>query len=93
MGFYTPPSIEYDFSARGTRSIRRSCFLEQAGILTQRRRDYFADILVEDKVIVETKSIKEINPVHEVATGIEVGLLINFGKSVEIRRKIFRKSE
>ena len=28
-----------------------------------------------------------------VATGIEVGLLINFGKSVEIRRKIFRKSE
>ena len=57
--------------------------------------DYVADILVEDKVILELKSIKELHPAHEAqltnylkATGIEVGLLINFGASVEIRRKI-----
>jgi GxxExxY protein len=56
--------------------------------------DYQADVLVENKVILELKSIDRIADIHEIqlknylkATGIEVGLLINFGKSVEIRRK------
>ena len=58
--------------------------------------DYMADIIVEDKVIVELKSVKELHPAHSAqlvnylkATGIEVGLLINFGESVEIKRKVF----
>jgi GxxExxY protein len=58
--------------------------------------DYWADILVEDKVILELKSVKEIHPAHEAqltnylkATCTEVGLLINFGESVEIKRKVF----
>jgi GxxExxY protein len=58
--------------------------------------DYMADIIVEDKVIVELKSVKELHPAHSAqlvnylkATGIEVGLLINFGESVEVKRKIF----
>jgi len=49
--------------------------------------DYQADILVEEKVIVELKVAKEYNRNDEPqllnelkATGIEVGLLINFGK-------------
>ena len=57
--------------------------------------DYTADIVVEDKVILELKAVKEIHPVHEAqlvnylkATGIEVGLLINFGDRVEIKRKV-----
>lgn len=57
--------------------------------------DYVADILVEDKVILELKSIKELHPAHEAqltnylrATGIEVGLLINFSDRVEIKRKV-----
>ncbi len=48
--------------------------------------DFFADLLVEDKVIVELKAVKAIAPEHQAqiinylnATGIEVGLLINFG--------------
>lgn len=48
--------------------------------------DYIADILVEDKVIVELKAEKEYNPKHEAqiinylkATRLKVGLLINFG--------------
>jgi GxxExxY protein len=56
--------------------------------------EYQADIVVDDKVILEIKSIDRIVDIHEIqlknylkATGIEVGLLINFGKSVEIRRK------
>ncbi|MCK4307926.1 GxxExxY protein [candidate division WOR-3 bacterium] len=59
--------------------------------------EYYADLLVEDKVIVELKSIKDLSETHEKqlinylkATDIEVGLLINFGeKGVEIKRKIY----
>ena len=56
--------------------------------------DYFADLLVEDKVIVELKVAEKYNPKDEAqlinelkATGISVGLLINFGKQkVEFKR-------
>jgi GxxExxY protein len=57
--------------------------------------DYTADVVVDDVVILELKAIKEIHSIHEAqlvnylkATGIEVGLLINFGDRVEIKRKI-----
>ena len=57
--------------------------------------DYFADLLVEDELIVELKSVEWLGKVHEaqlvnylVATGIEVGLLINFGSTgVDVKRK------
>ena len=56
--------------------------------------DYFADILVEDCVIVETKAVKLLDAVHSAqcmnylkATGIKVCLLVNFGKPrAEIKR-------
>ena len=58
--------------------------------------NFAADILVEGKVILELKSVKEIHPAHEAqltnylkATGIEVGLLLNFGETVQIKRKVF----
>jgi GxxExxY protein len=48
--------------------------------------DFYADIFVEEKVIVELKAVKAIAPEHQAqiinylnATGIEAGLLINFG--------------
>ena len=57
--------------------------------------DYIADIIVDDKVIIEIKAVKDLSHIHEVqlvnylkATGIEVGLLINFGKSVQIKRRV-----
>ena len=49
--------------------------------------NYYADMIVENKVIVELKTGESFNPVHEAqllnylkATGIKVGLLINFGE-------------
>ena len=49
--------------------------------------NFNADILVEKKVIVELKAVKALAPDHQAqiinylnATGIEVGLLINFGR-------------
>ncbi|MGB5158168.1 MAG: GxxExxY protein [Desulfobacterales bacterium] len=57
--------------------------------------DFFADLLVEDELIVELKSVERLGKVHEaqlvnylVATGIDVGLLINFNSTgVDIKRK------
>lgn len=59
--------------------------------------DYFADLFVEEKVIVELKVAPKYNPSDEAqlinelkATGINVGLLINFGKAkVEFKRLVF----
>jgi len=58
--------------------------------------DYEADLLIPDKVIVELKIAKEDNAYDEAqllnelkATGIRVGLLINFGREkVEFKRFI-----
>lgn len=61
--------------------------------------EYFADLLVGDKVIVELKSAENLSLTNEIqlvnylrATRIEVGLLINFGKKVDYRRKILTKN-
>ena len=56
--------------------------------------EYFADLWVEDRIIVELKAVQSLTKDHEVqlvnyltATGTESGLLINFGSSVHVRRK------
>lgn len=48
--------------------------------------NFFADLLIDGKVLVELKAVKILAPEHQAqvinylkATGIEVGLLINFG--------------
>ncbi|MEY4877538.1 MAG: hypothetical protein RL708_2688 [Bacteroidota bacterium] len=58
--------------------------------------NYFADLIVEDCVIVELKAAESIVEEHEAqlvnylrATNIEVGLLLNFGKKAEFKRKAF----
>lgn len=55
---------------------------------------FFADILVEDKVIVELKAVSALTPEHQAqvinylkTSEIEVGLLVNFGRPrIEIKR-------
>ena len=58
--------------------------------------DYYADIIVENKVILELKAAESLVEEHELqlinylkATQLEVRLLLNFGKKPEIKRKIF----
>jgi GxxExxY protein len=48
--------------------------------------DFFVDVLVEEKVLIELKAVSRLSSEHKAqvinylkATGIEVGLLINFG--------------
>ena len=57
---------------------------------------YFADLVVNKIVIIELKAHECLLYEHSVqlinylkATNMEVGLLLNFGKKPEIRRKIF----
>ncbi len=49
--------------------------------------DYYTDILVEDKIILELKSVEKIVDVHRSqslnylkATGLKLAILLNFGK-------------
>ena len=58
--------------------------------------DYFADIIVNDCVIIELKAAENLCEEHEAqllnylrATDIEVGLLFNFGKTPQFKRKVW----
>ena len=60
--------------------------------------EYFADIIVNSTVIVELKAAENLCEEHECqlvnylkATEIEVGLLLNFGKEPQLKRKVLTK--
>ena len=63
--------------------------------------DYFADILVEDQVIVELKTVERIEKIHEAqllnylkANGLTVGLLVNMKHTrAEIKRMVLELPE
>ncbi|MEK6594224.1 MAG: GxxExxY protein, partial [Pseudomonadota bacterium] len=57
--------------------------------------EYFADLLIEDVVVCELKANENLSKQHEVqlvnylaASRKDVGLLINFGSSVTLKRKV-----
>lgn len=58
--------------------------------------EYYADIIVNDTVVIELKAKESLLEEHECqlvnylkATKIELGLLMNFGKEAEFKRKVF----
>ena len=63
--------------------------------------DYFADIMVEDKIILEIKAIESLSKIHEAqllnylrATGITIGLLINFKHpKADIKRLVWKAED
>ncbi len=59
--------------------------------------DFQVDLLVVNRLIIELKAVENLRKEHEVqlvnylaAANIDDGLLINFGTSVDIRRKFRR---
>ena len=57
--------------------------------------EYFADLIVEELIIIELKTAERICEEHECqlinylkATELEIGLLLNFGKKPQFKRKI-----
>ena len=82
--------------------------LEKSGLKVERQKpitvyyddqligEYFADLVIEDTIILELKASKKLHKAHEYqlinylkATEFELGLLLNFGKKPEIKRKVF----
>ena len=58
--------------------------------------EYYADIVVENCVIVELKASESLVPEHEAqllnylkATDYEVGLLLNFGTTPQVKRRVY----
>ena len=58
--------------------------------------EYYADLVVERKVLVELKAVSQLMPYHDAqllnylrATEFEVGLLLNFGPKLTHRRKAY----
>lgn len=58
--------------------------------------EYYADVLVNECIILELKAVDTLCKEHELqlinylkATDMEVGLLLNFGERPQIRRKIY----
>jgi GxxExxY protein len=56
--------------------------------------EYYCDLWVDDCVVIELKAAQVLVKRHEVqlvnylaATGIDCGLLLNFGPSVQVKRK------
>jgi GxxExxY protein len=61
---------------------------------------YRIDLLVEDVVLVEVKAVEKLLPAHEAqlvnylkATGLELGLLLNFGPEAQFRRRVLSTSK
>ncbi len=57
---------------------------------------FHADLLVEQRVVIELKAVRRIMPEHEAqllhylrATTLEVGLVLNFGSSPEFKRMVY----
>lgn len=86
--------------AHAERGVR----VETERVLTVRFRgtvvgDYRADLIVDDRVIVECKVAPKIAPTHETqllnylkAAEIRIGLILNFGPEPTFRRMIMSSS-
>jgi len=83
-----------EFKARGL------SFMQQLPIKVEYRGhvvgEYFADLVVEDSVIVEVKAVRSLAVEHGAqllnylkATDCEVGLILNFGPKAKVVRKVF----
>ncbi len=61
--------------------------------------EYYADLLVNNCIIIETKAITMLNEIHQAqllnylkATNLHLGLLINFGTpKIQIKRMVYGK--
>jgi GxxExxY protein len=86
-------ALPIELTWRGLRSVREAP-------LTVRYRDeivgeYRADLIVEGKVVIETKVADQINQAHEMqllnylsTAGLRVGLILNFGPRPTFRRLV-----
>ena len=87
-------SFEYALSARGL-NVRHKIEIP-VWFRGQNVGDFVADVLVEEKVLLELKAVRALDAAHEAqllnylrATDVEVGMLFNFGLKPQFRRFAF----
>jgi GxxExxY protein len=80
--------LEYELKQRGLRVIRQQPVPIVYDALTF-NEGFRADLIVEDKLIVELKSVEQVQPVHKKQlltylrlTDRRLGLLVNFGEAL-----------
>lgn len=89
-------ALVVELRARGLRVERHVSFtVFHRGVAVGR---YVADLIVESTVVVETKVARRIEPAHHAqlrnylrASGLEVGLVLNFGESIDFKRIVMTK--
>ena len=90
-------ALAVEFSRRGLKFGRQ--FPIEVCYKGEVVRSYVADFLVEGEVIVEVKAMIGVGGGEEAqllnylkATGNGVGLLLNFGRKAEVKRKVYDKN-
>ena len=78
-------ALEYELLQAGfsvSRQVRIPVFYNGVEL----KKDFYADMVVNDRIILELKAVSTINPAHEKqlqsymkSTGIKEGMLLNFG--------------
>jgi GxxExxY protein len=89
-------SLAVEFGLRGLRVSREVPIeVRWKGVIVG---TYRIDLLVNDVILVEVKAVERLIPAHEAqllnylkATGIEVGLLLNFGAEPQFRRRVLSR--
>lgn len=89
-------ALLYELKKNGLLVTQQECIkVFYAGFLVG---DYYADLLVNNLVIIELKASESLRQEHIAqitnyckATGKEVGLLLNFGKTPEVKRVLFTR--
>lgn len=89
-------ALSYELTSRGIKNeCQKRLQVKYKGVVVG---DYVADMVVADKVILELKAVSDLRPEHEyqllnylTACDMELGLLINFGHSVQVKRRIRTK--
>ena len=91
-------ALAHELRKRGHRVIQQAPINVQYDDIVVGK--YFADMLVDNKVVIELKIAERISDAHVAqlinylkATELEVGLLLNFGPKPEFRRKVFTQSK
>jgi len=93
------PERVYQVSLEHELSLRGIPFEAQKRVIVQYKSieaaEYFIDILVENKIILELKALSDLDPVHEAqaiaylrATEMRLALLLNFGQRVLQTKRI-----
>ena len=87
-------ALAYEFSKRGIVFERQASL--QVWYEDHLAGQYIADFIVEEKLIVELKALGDLNTACEAqllnylkATGLTIGLILNFGKTrLQIKRRV-----